>query len=262
MVKIAEIHNDYKEKFGIPRQAGLAAVDSCIVMEPTFRNPDAFRGIEDYDYVWLLWGFSEGFASRGKQSGEPESDAEIAGVKAQTAGTKGESMDEDAAVMPVWSPTVRPPRLGGNARMGVFATRSPNRPNAIGLSSVKLLRYEEDPVRGPVLYVEGADLLDGTPIYDIKPYIPYTDSHPEARGGFASEHRDDHLKVVFPAELLTQIPVEKQKGLLDILAQDPRPSYQENPEREYGIRFGNWNIVFTVCAGVLHVEAVEVVNEG
>ena len=252
MVKIAEIHNDYKEKFGIPRQAGLAAVESCIVMEPAFRNPDAFRGIEGYDYIWLLWGFSEGFVSRDHRSEEPESGAQATGGKS--------GCDGQAPAMPSWNPTVRPPRLGGNARMGVFATRSPNRPNAIGLSSVKLLRYEEDPVHGPVLYVEGADLLDGTPIYDIKPYVPYTDSHPEARGGFASEHRDDHLEVDFPAALLGQIPAEKQKGLLDILAQDPRPSYQDNPEREYGIRFGDWNIVFTVYAGVLHVEAVEVVK--
>ena len=263
MVRIARIHNDYKEKFGIPRQAGLAAVESCIVMEPAFRNPDAFRGIEQYDYLWLLWEFSEGFASRENEKPDGPGNAQQGpggnpDVPEIAQSGPGENAAGQEPERPDWSPTVRPPRLGGNVRMGVFATRSPNRPNAIGLSSVKLLRYEEDRALGPVLYVEGADLLDGTPIYDIKPYVPYTDSHADARGGFATEHRNDHLEVVFPAELLAQIPEEKQKGLLEVLAQDLRPSYQEDPDRKYGIRFGKWNIVFAVEKTVLRVHAVEV----
>lgn len=227
---IAHIENDYKEKFGVPRQAGLAAVESRIVMESGYRIPEAFRGLAEYDYIWLLWDFSEGFAS----------------VQNQTPITHSLS----------WSPTVRPPRLGGNVRMGVFATRSPNRPNPIGLSSVKLLRVEEDPELGPVLYVEGADLMDGTPIYDIKPYIPYTDSHPEARGGFADRHANDRISVIFSEGTLEMIPEEKRRSLTEVLSQDPRPSYQEDPERIYGMDFASRNIRFTVNGRVLTVISI------
>jgi len=208
---IAHIENDYKEKFGIPRQSGLVeSLVSRIVFEPEYRNPDAFRGIDGYSYLWLLWHFSE--ADRG--SG--------------------------------WSPTVRPPRLGGNTRVGVFATRSPFRPNSVGMSSVKLERFETDKTLGPVLYVSGADLMDGTPIFDIKPYLAYVDSHPEAKDGFALNQKEGSLFVEFPEELLSKVPVEKQEGLIELLSQDPRPQYQNDPERVYKMKFGAQEVWFQV----------------
>ena len=208
---IAHIENDYKEKFGIPRQSGLVeSLISRIVFEPEYRNSDAFRGIEGYSHLWLLWHFSE--ADRGKE----------------------------------WSPTVRPPRLGGNKRVGVFATRSPFRPNSVGMSSVKLERFEVDRVLGPVLYVSGADLLSGTPIFDVKPYLAYVDSHPEARDGFALNQKEGILDVEFPEELLLQIPTEKREGLRELLSQDPRPQYQNDPERVYKMKFGAQEIWFRV----------------
>lgn len=218
---IAKIHSDFPEKFGIPRQSGLIdSLKAMIVFEPEYRVPVAFRGLEGYSHIWILWQFSE-------------------------------SMREN------WSPTVHPPRLGGNKRMGVFATRSPFRPNPIGLSSVKLDRIEMHPKFGPVLHISGADLMDGTPIYDIKPYLPFTDCHPEAVGGFADEHADYSLEVVFPKELLAEIPPDKQDALLELLAQDPRPSYQNDPDRIYGVAFGDKNIRFQVADGVLTVCIVE-----
>ena len=232
MITIAHIENDYKEKFGIPRQPGLVPALSRIVFEPAYRREEALRGLEGYSHLWLLWQFSEDFASRGPKEGR-------------------------AADAEVWSPTVRPPRLGGNTRVGIFATRSPNRPNPIGLSSVKLIRVEQDPHLGPVLWVEGADLMDGTPIYDVKPYVPYTDCHPEATGGFAAEHLHDTLQVDFPADRLEQVPSEKRQALLEILRQDPRPSYQEDPKRVYGLTYGTQNVQFTVSEGTVHVMAVE-----
>ena len=208
---IAHIENDYKEKFGIPRQSGLVeSLVSRIVFEPEYRNPDAFRGIEGYSHLWLLWHFSE--ADRGGE----------------------------------WSPTVRPPRLGGNTRVGVFATRSPFRPNSMGLSSVKLERLEVDKVLGPVLYVSGADLLDGTPIFDVKPYLAYVDSHPEAKDGFALNQKEGTLLVEFPEEWLVQVPEEKRDGLMELLSQDPRPQYQNDPERVYKMRFGGQEVWFRV----------------
>lgn len=210
MKKIATIHTDFKEKFGIPRQSGLVKeLEAVIVFEPEYRNPDAFRGIEEFSHLWLLWEFSR-------------------------------------SIREGWSPTVRPPRLGGNKRVGVFATRSPFRPNEIGLSSVELLRVEYYPKEGPLLYVAGADLMDGTPIFDIKPYLPYADSHPEARGGFSDEYRDYHLEVDFPEELLTMIPEQKREALRGVLAHDPRPSYQEDSERIYGMKFAGYEIKFWV----------------
>ena len=216
---IARIYNDYKEKFGIPRQAGLArGLYSKIVFEGEYRNPEALRGIEGYSHLWLIFEFS-----KAKRDG--------------------------------WSPTVRPPRLGGNKRVGVFATRSPFRPNPIGLSSVKLLSVE-DSGEGLILKVGGADLLDGTPIYDIKPYLPFTDSHPEARFGFASEVIDYELPVEFPAQLLEKIPEEKRRSLMIILSQDPRPSYKQDGEREYSFLFADFEISFKVENSVLSVTKV------
>ena len=215
---IAHIQNDYKEKFGIPRQSGLVeSLISKIIFEPEYRNPDAFRGIESYSHLWLLWHFSE--ADRGEE----------------------------------WSPTVRPPRLGGNTRVGVFATRSPFRPNAVGMSSVKLERLEMDKAFGPVLYVSGADLLDGTPIFDVKPYLAYVDSHPEAIDGFALNQKEGTLTVDFPKEWLSQIPVKKRDGLTELLSQDPRPQYQKDPERVYKMRFGEQEIWFLVEENILKV---------
>ena len=200
---IARIHNDFQTKFGIPHQSNrLSALKATIVFEPEYRVTEAFRGLEDYDYIWLIWQFSE-------------------------------------AVRENWSPTVRPPRLGGNTRMGVFATRSPFRPNSLGLSSVRLEEIEYHSDLGTVLHISGADLMDGTPIYDIKPYLPYVDSHPEAKGGF-TDHIEEHiLKVEFPEELLQKIPESQREALIEVLANDPRPRYQKNPERVYGIAYGN-----------------------
>ena len=218
---IAHIENDYKEKFGIPRQSGLVeSLTSRIVFEPEYRNPDAFRGVEEYSHLWLLWHFSE--ADRGTE----------------------------------WSPTVRPPRLGGNTRVGVFATRSPFRPNSVGMSSVKLERFEVDKTIGPVLYVSGADLLDGTPIFDVKPYLAYVDSHPEAKDGFALNTKDGTLKVDFPPEWLLKVPEEKRDGLIELLSQDPRPQYQNNPERIYKMKFGTQEVWFSVEGSTLFVRNV------
>ncbi len=223
---IAKIHNDFKEKFGIPRQSGLSGeLLSRIVFEPEYRNSDALRGIDGYSHLWLIWQFSE-------------------------------------AIREDWSPTVRPPRLGGNKRVGVFATRSPYRPNPIGLSSVKLERIEMTENEGTVLIVSGADLLDGTPIYDIKPYIAYSDCHTDAISGFADPVKNYHLNVVFCKELLSYIDVAKQKSLISILEQDPRPSYQNDPKREYGMRFAEYEIFFKVDGNTLTVTRVEVYRNG
>ena len=213
---IARMESDFPDKFGIPRQSGLTSLASRIVFEPEFRDQNALRGIEGWSHLWILWIFSE-------------------------------------AVRPGWSPTVRPPRLGGNERVGVFATRSPFRPNNIGLSSVKLERVEHTENEGDVLIVSGADLMDGTPIIDIKPYVPYADAHPEASGGFAAEKFGKKLKVVFPEELLSRVEPGKREGLKDLLAEDPRPAVQDDPERVYGMRFSDVEIKFVVSDGVLTV---------
>ncbi len=214
---IAHIHTDFPTKFGIPRQSGL--VDSLraqVVFEPEFRSVDAVRGLEGYSHIWLLWQFS-------------------------------------GAVRERWSPTVRPPRLGGNTRVGVFATRSPFRPNPIGLSSVRLERVELDAACGPVLHVRGADLMDGTPIYDIKPYLPYADCHPDAAAGFAGAVERYRLKVVFPEVWRAMVPPEHLEALCGILAEDPRPSYQKDPARVYGLDFAGLEVRFRVENGVLTV---------
>ena len=221
---IARISTDLPTKFGLPRQSGLVeGIDGKIVFEEEYRNPEAFRGIEDFSHIWILWQFSE-------------------------------------AVRDSWSPTVRPPMLGGNKRVGVFATRSPFRPNSIGLSSVKLERLEFTADKGPVLYVSGCDLMDGTPIYDIKPYLAYTDSHPDAVGGFTQSLPERRLSVEVSDEMLSCVPESKRETLKDILAQDPRPSYQNDPERVYGFVFAGLEVRFAVCDGVLTVVSIECAN--
>lgn len=221
---IARMKSDFPTKFGIPRQSGLVKeLESTIIFEPEFRNDDALRGIDAFSHIWLIWQFSE-------------------------------------AVRKDWSPTVRPPRLGGNTRMGVFATRSPFRPNALGLSSVRLLGVEKTEEYGTVLHVAGADLMDGTPIFDIKPYIPYGDSHPDATGGFTDAADDFLLDVEFPCMLLDKIPESKRKALLGVLSHDPRPSYQQDPERIYGLTFAGFDVRFTVKDKTLTVTQLEEVK--
>lgn len=221
MRAIAHIQSDFPEKFGIPRQSGIIdELQAAVVFEPEYRNFDAFRGVEGYSHLWLLWQFSE------------------------------------CAEKP-WSPTVRPPRLGGNKRMGVFATRSPFRPNSIGLSCVRLVKIDYTAQNAPVLYVAGADLMNGTPILDIKPYLPYADSIPNATGGFALQSKEDILKVDFPENLLLKVPEEKRTALLRVLAQDPRPAYQADSARVYGFSFAGVTVKFTVENGVLTVRGVE-----
>ncbi|HHT22693.1 MAG TPA: tRNA (N6-threonylcarbamoyladenosine(37)-N6)-methyltransferase TrmO [Bacteroidales bacterium] len=214
---IARIYTDFSSKFGIPRQSRMVKeLQGKIVFEPEFRNPEAVRGLEDFSHIWLIWEFSE-------------------------------------AKQTEWSPTVRPPILGGNIRKGVFATRSPFRPNSLGLSAVKLDKVEIDNELGSILYVSGADLMNGTPIFDIKPYIPYADSIPDAKGGFTEEVEKKVLKVVFPDELLKNIPQEKQNPLVQMLALDPRPAYQDDDGRIYGLEFAGFDVRFLVDDDVLTV---------
>lgn len=216
---IARIRSDFPTKFGIPRQSGLADAPARVVFEPDYRNADALRGIEGFTHLWLIWQFSE-------------------------------------AVREGWSPTVRPPKLGGNRRVGVFATRSPFRPNAIGLSSVRLNRVELHTPDGPVLHVSGADLMDGTPIFDIKPYLAYTDAHPDAAGGFALQSREGVLHVACADALLARLPDGRRDALLAILAQDPRPGYQHEPGRVYGFPFAGCEVRFSVEGGTLTVQDI------
>ncbi len=216
---IAHIESDFPEKFGIPRQSGLAPTRARVVFLPQFRQEEAFRGLTGFSHIWLLWLFSEN-----RKTG--------------------------------WQATVRPPRLGGNARLGVFATRSPYRPNPIGLSCVRLLSVLQTE-RGVELEVGGADLMDGTPIVDVKPYLPYADSHPEAAGGFAEETDRRKLEVECPEELLSPVPEEKREALLSILSEDPRPSYQDDKTRVYGVSFAGFNVRFTVSGGILRVLSAE-----
>ncbi len=217
MKAIAHICSDFPTKFGIPRQSGLASeLTATVVFEPEFRNPDALRGLEGFSHLWLIWEFS-------------------------------------AAKREHWSPTVRPPRLGGNTRLGVFATRSPYRPNPIALSCVRLLDIRPTEHDGTVLLVGGADLMDGTPIYDIKPYLPYADCHPEAIGGFTAEADDFLLDVDFPPTLLSKIPESRRNALIQVLSHDPRPSYQDDPDRIYGMAFAGCDVRFTVREKTLTV---------
>ena len=216
---VARMRSDFPEKFGIPRQAGIVReLESLVVFEPEFRSPEALRGIEGFSHLWLIWQFSESVTGR-------------------------------------FSPTVRPPRLGGNERMGVFATRSPFRPNALGLSCVELTRVETRPGLGTVLVVRGADLMDGTPIYDVKPYVPYADCHPEASGGFAPD-AGEKLRVEIPEALLNRVPPEKREALRGVLANDPRPRYQNDPERVYAMDFASLTVRFSVENGILYVKEI------
>ena len=220
---IARIHTGFPEKFGIPRQSGIVETPGYIVFEPPYNNPDAVRGLEEFSHIWLIWQFSQ-------------------------------------AVRDDWSPTVRPPRLGGNTRVGVFASRSPFRPNPIGLSLVKLESIEYDHSLGPVLHVTGADILDGTPIYDIKPYLPYSEAKPDAEGGFAHRVMDDSMQVVLTEdadlEPAKEIPEEDLYTIKKLLAQDPRPRYQDDPERVYGMSYGDWEVKFTAGDGVIMVKSI------
>lgn len=217
---IARIHTDFPTKFGIPRQSDMVeSLKGTIVFEPEYRSAEALRGIEGFSHIWLIWEFSE-------------------------------SIREE------WSPTVRPPVLGGNTRMGVFATRSPFRPNPVGLSVVKLEKVELHTEQGPVLHVSGVDMMDGTPIFDIKPYVPYTDSQPEATGGFTDTIEKQQLKVVFSEQLLSLIPSEKQQTLIEVLSLDPRPSYQDDSERIYGLSFAGFDVRFSVIENVLTVKEI------
>lgn len=227
MEEIAHIHTDFSTKFGIPRQSGIIdELKATIRFTPKYRDPMALRGLEGFTHIWLIWKFSE-------------------------------------SVMENWSPTVKPPRLGGNKRVGVFATRSPFRPNPIGLSCVKLERIELSTPEGPVLHVAGADLMDGTPIYDIKPYIPYADCHPDAVGGFSDAVKDYALEVEFPEELLNKIPEDKRAALMQVLAQDPRPGYRhDDPSRRFGVEFAGFDVRFTVDGERLSVCDIVILHKG
>lgn len=223
MQVIAKMRSDFPTKFGIPRQSGLVdELRSTIVFEPEFRNPEALRGLEDFSHLWIIWQFSE-------------------------------------AVRQDWSPTVRPPRLGGNARMGVFATRSPFRPNNLGLSSLKIIGLEQTRDNGTIIHVSGADLMDGTPIFDIKPYIPYSDCRTDATGGFTDTVGGFLLDVDFPSSLLEKLPLSKRQAAIGILSHDPRPSYQQKPDRLYGLTFAGFDIRFSVEDNILHVKEVQAV---
>ena len=218
---IATLHGAFPTKFGIPRQSGLVEdLEATVVFEPEYRNPDALRGLEGFSHLWLIWSFSQ-------------------------------------AIRPHWSPTVRPPRLGGNTRMGVFATRSPFRPNPIGLSSVRLKGIVQHPTLGPVLHVAGADLMDGTPIFDIKPYLPYVDAHPEDRGGFTEQTAAYALEVQCPQPLLDKLPKNKWAALLGVLKNDPRPAYQHDPDRVYAMDFGGYRVQFQVSESMLTVVDIQ-----
>ncbi len=218
---IARLHSDFSTKFGVPRQSGLVeALRAAVIFEPEFRVPEAVRGLEEFSHLWLIWQFSQ-------------------------------NQRED------WSPTVRPPRLGGNRRLGVFATRSPFRPNPLGLSAVGLEAVELHTPQGPVLHVSGADLMDGTPIYDIKPYLPYADARPEASAGFTSRVDRARLAVDCPPALLERVPPEKRAALLGVLAEDPRPSYQDDPARVYGMSFAGLEVRFTAAEGRLTVREID-----
>ena len=218
---IAHIYTDFKTKFGLPRQSGLVEeITGKIIFEKEYSIAEAFKGLEDFSHIWLLWEFSQ--------------------AKKET-----------------WKPTVRPPLLGGNKRMGVFATRSPFRPNSIGLSCVKLVKTEYDKNLGTVLYVSGCDMMNGTPIYDIKPYLPYCDSQPDATGGFTETLGERKLEVIISEDLLGRVPTEKQSELLCVLRGDPRPSYQNDPEREYGFEFADYEVAFKVEEKTLTVTKIE-----
>lgn len=217
---IARIMTDFPSKFGVPRQSGLVrSLTGTVVFEPEYRNAEALRGLEEFSHLWIIWGFSE-------------------------------SRKEE------WSPVVRPPRLGGNVKKGVFATRSPFRPNALALSVVKIEQIDLSEENGPLIYVSGVDMVDRSPIFDIKPYVPYADSLPDAKGGFTDKLEEKRLKVIFPEHLLSLFPTEKQESIIEVLALDPRPTYQDDPERIYGASFAGFDVRFSVRE--MELEVVEV----
>ncbi|MBP5235353.1 MAG: tRNA (N6-threonylcarbamoyladenosine(37)-N6)-methyltransferase TrmO [Bacteroidales bacterium] len=219
---IADFHSPFGTKFGIPRQSGIIPeLEGKIVFRPEYRNAEALRGLEEFDYLWLIWEFS---ANRGD------------------SGT--------------WSPTVRPPRLGGNARIGVFASRSPFRPNGLGLSAARILRIERDGPEGPVIHVSGADLMDGTPVYDIKPYVTYADSRPDARSGFVDANSWSTLEVIIPSGIAAKLPEKARKMISGVLAQDPRPQYHDDPEKIYGMEFDGMDVRFRVHDGIAEVTEI------
>lgn len=219
LVTVAHVHNDFPTKFGLPRQSGLVdTLAATVVFTPAYRDANALRALDGYSHIWLIWGFTETTLPDGQ-----------------------------------WLPMVRPPRLGGNTPVGVFASRSPFRPNPLGLSCVRLTRIELDTPQGPVLHIAGADMMDGTPVYDIKPYLPHSESIPEAIGGYSSACRDHYLSVVFPEALLMPIPAEKRETLLSALALDPRPAYQRDPGRVYGVTYAGFDVRFTVEGDTLTV---------
>lgn len=227
--KIATIHTGFKSKFGLPRQSGLIdELCGTIEFEPKYRSVDAVSELDGYSHIWLIWGFSDGFVS--------DSKSELSSEK--------------------FTPTVRPPRLGGNRKVGVFATRSPNRPNRLAISCLRLIKIDRECKNAPLLYVSGIDMTDNTPIYDIKPYLPFTDSHPEAMCGFAGDHISDSLDVVFPEQLLLMLPEKERDAVKKIIAGDPRPSYQKDPEREYGFTYAGFDIRFTIRNGTAIVHEV------
>ena len=222
---IARIHTGFPEKFGIPRQSGLVETPGQIVFEHPYNNADAVRGLEEFSHIWLIWQFSE-------------------------------------SVRAAWSPTARPPRLGGNKRVGVFASRSPFRPNPSGLSLVKLEGIEYDNRKGPVLHISGADILDGTPIYDIKPYLPYSEAKTDARGGFAQRIEDTGARVIFDTNkedgnFIDMVPPNELEVIKGLLAQDPRPRYQDDPERVYGMTYCDWDVKFTAAKGIIRVKSIQ-----
>lgn len=228
MKHIAHIYTDLPEKFGVPRQAGLVpGLKGKIIFEPEYRVREAFRGLSEFSHIWILWEFSE-----------------VAAIRAENA---------DSAK---WSPTVRPPRLGGNTRMGVFATRSPFRPNPIGMSAVKLEHVDLDSPEGPVLYVSGIDMMNGTPVYDIKPYIPYADIRADATGSFATEQSTYSVSVVIDDKYRLLLGEDSFAALKDVLAQDPRPSYRSADERVYGMSYAGHEVSFRACDGVITVLAI------
>lgn len=245
MEQIARVFTDFPTKFGLPRQSGLVPeLRGRIVFEPAYRNPEALRGLDGFSHLWLIWEFSQS-----KKQREQQRLLEI-----QRGG------QTETRKAPHWSATVKPPRLGGNRKMGVFATRSPFRPNPIGLSCVKLERIDFTEQDAPVLYISGIDLMDGTPIYDIKPYLPHADCHPEATAGFAEDYIGYSLNVQFLDELLSRLPQEKREAACAMLAQDPRPSYQDDEDRLYGVLFDRFDIRFRVAGSVLTVVEVEEVD--
>lgn len=249
---IAHIETDFATKFGVPRQAGLIPeLEGRIVFEPAYRNADALRGMDGYSHLWLIWEFSECSKTVKGSNSSTHSNPSNSSTHSTPSNSSPPSTPSNPTPLSSWSPTVRPPRLGGNVRMGVFATRSPFRPNPIGLSSVKISRIELDTPDGPVIYVQGADLMNGTPILDIKPYLPFTDSHPEALGGFTDQTRQQEpLEVFIPddirATLLNNIGTERLAALCQVLSQDPRPHYQQDPERIYGLEFAGIEVHFRV----------------